>query len=255
MTTRIALLCPKAATRSITPQKPIHILHLPPTCSTTSSHFHLPPHYETQALTVNISLSTANLNIINISSLNFHNWQHLEDHWKETQPHHLAKMPSVPIAQLYKQMISSNKPITAFTSPNESIADTASIWTLFLHTGIYIMAIVLLIPAGLGIFCCYFFWCQPARLMHQPLQPGSVQYSIVDDDVEAAPIYRCDSKARQPTVRPCENHDLCIEQEPTQTELTEATDTGKWSSCIQIIGYNIPNPGNTITAHIICCKT
>ena len=31
----------------------------------------------------------------------------------------------------------------------------------------------LLIPAGLGIFFCYFFWCQPARLVWQPLTPGT----------------------------------------------------------------------------------
>ena len=79
------------------------------------------------------------------------------------------------------------------------------------------MAIGLLIPAGLGIFCCYFFWCQPARLVHQPLQPGTMQYTIVDDDVEAAPIYRCDGKAPQP-IRPYKNHGLHIECIPTQTE-------------------------------------
>ena len=44
------------------------------------------------------------------------------------------------------------------------------------------MAIGSLIPAGLGVFCCYFFWCQPARLVCQPLQPGNMQYTIVDDD-------------------------------------------------------------------------
>ena len=38
----------------------------------------------------------------------------------------------------------------------------------------------------------------------------------MDDNVEAAPIYRCDAKAGQPIVRPCENHDPCIEWEPTQ---------------------------------------
>ena len=37
-----------------------------------------------------------------------------------------------------------------------------------------------------------------------------MQHIIVDDDVEAAPIYRCDGKAGEPLVRPCENHDLCI---------------------------------------------
>ena len=104
-------------------------------------------------------------------------------------------------------MISGITPITPFTSPTESIDDAESIWTLFSHTGVYVMAIGLFIPAGLGIFCCYFLWCQPARLVCQPLQPGSMQYTIVDDDVEAAPIHRCSGKAKQPT-RPQENHDL-----------------------------------------------
>ena len=66
-------------------------------------------------------------------------------------------------------MISGNTHITPFTSPTQSTADTESIS----HTGVYLMAIGSLIPAGLGIFCCYFFWCQPARLVCQPLQPGS----------------------------------------------------------------------------------
>ena len=79
------------------------------------------------------------------------------------------------------------------------------------------MAIGLCIPAGLGIFCCYFFWCQPARLVCQPLQPATMQYTIVDDDVEAAPIYRCDDKASQP-VRPHEDHGLHIEHIPTWME-------------------------------------
>ena len=106
--------------------------------------------------------------------------------------------------------------ITPF-SHKESTGDTDSIWTLFSHTGVYVMAIGLLIPAGLGIFCCYFFWCQPARIVHQPLQPGTMQYTIVDDDVEAAPIYSCNGKASQPA-RPCKNHGLCIEHIPTWTE-------------------------------------
>ena len=44
-----------------------------------------------------------------------------------------------------------------------------------------------------------------------------MQYTIVDDDVEVAPIYRCDAKASQPT-RPCENHGLHREHIPTLTE-------------------------------------
>ena len=98
-------------------------------------------------------------------------------------------------------MISGITPITPFTSPKESTGDTVPIWTLFSHTGVYVTAIGLLIPVGLGIFCCYFFWCQPARLVHQPLQPGTMQYAIVDDDLEAAPIYRCNDRAKQDLAR------------------------------------------------------
>ena len=37
-----------------------------------------------------------------------------------------------------------------------------------------------------------------------------MQYTIVDDYVEAAPYYRCDGKDKHPT-RPQENHDLLME--------------------------------------------
>ena len=166
VSTGIMLICPDEAPRFIKTQMPIHILCLPPACSTISQHFHLSPCYETHQLAINILLNTANLNMMNISSPEFRIWQHLEDHWNGTQLHHFINIPSVPIDQPYKHMIISNKPITPLISTDESIDDTAPLWTLFSHTGIYVMAIGLLIPAGLGIFCCYFFWCQPARLAH-----------------------------------------------------------------------------------------
>ena len=162
-------------------------------------NFNLPPHYKSSALEVNISLDIANLNTINISPLDFCIWQHLEKHQNDSQLQHLACIPSVPVDQLYKHMVNGIQPITPFTSPEESTGYTALICTLFSHMGVYVTATGLLIPTGLGIFCCYFFWCQPARLTCQPLQPVTMQYTIVDDDVEAAPIYRCDGKAPQPT--------------------------------------------------------
>ena len=76
-----------------------------------SQHFHLPPPCETHELTVITSLNPANLNIINISSLESRIWQHLEDHWNRTPLYHLVNIPSVPVDQLYKQMINSNGPI------------------------------------------------------------------------------------------------------------------------------------------------
>ena len=155
----ITCSCPAAPHRSIIPQTTIYILQLQPACSATSQYFHLPQCYEMHELTVNIPLNTANLHIINTSSLEFRIWQHLEDHWKRTLLHHLVNIPSVPIDQLYKQMVSSNRSINPFMSTDESIGDTVSIWTLFSHTGVYVMAIGSLIPAGFRIFCCYFFWC------------------------------------------------------------------------------------------------
>ena len=44
-----------------------------------------------------------------------------------------------------------------------------------------------------------------------------MRYTIVDDNVEVAPIYRCNGKAIQPT-RPCKNHGLAIEHLLTWTE-------------------------------------
>ena len=217
VTTTITPICLRETMKFIMVKKPVHILQLPSACSATSTNFHLPPHYEISPLEVNISLDMANLNMINISSLDFLIWQHLEKHRNESQLQHLASIPSVPLDQLYRYMANGIQHVTPFTSPEESTRDTALVWTLFSYTGVYVMAIRLIIPAGLGIFCCYFFWCQPARLACQPLQPGTTQYTIVDDDVEAAPIYRCDGKAHQPT-RPCKNHGLCMQHIPTQME-------------------------------------
>ena len=44
-----------------------------------------------------------------------------------------------------------------------------------------------------------------------------MQYTIVDDDVEAAPIYRCNGKVLPPT-RAHKNHSLAIEHLPTWME-------------------------------------
>ena len=58
----------------------------------------------------------------------------------------MADVPTVPVVHLYEHMI-YNKLIYPFNLADESIDDTGSICTLFFHTGIYIMAIGLLIPA------------------------------------------------------------------------------------------------------------
>ena len=89
----ITLICPGETTQFIKVKRPIHILHLPTAYSATSPNFHLPPCYGGPPLEVNVSLDMVNLNMINISSVNFHIWQHLEKHWNESQLQHLASIP------------------------------------------------------------------------------------------------------------------------------------------------------------------
>ena len=199
----VTLICPGKPMEMIQIQKPIHILKLPMACSATSLHFYLPPRYETPMLDVNVSLNMANLQMVNISAQCFCIWQHLGNNKSDIQLQHLATIPSTPTLRVYQHLLNSTMPIVPFnTDPSE---DTDSLWNIFTHPGIYVSALGSIIPVGIELFCCYFFWCQPARLVCWPLQPGNIQYTIVDDNVEAAPIYRCDGKATQPT-RPCKNH-------------------------------------------------
>ena len=155
--------------------------------------------------------------MINISAQDFHVWQHLGSNRSEAHLQHLTTIPSIPVHKIYQHMLNNTPPIMPFAMDEESKEHTNLICTLFSHKGMYITAIGSLIPAGLSLFCCYFFWCQPARLVCPPLQPGNMQYAIVDDDVEVAPIYRCDVEDSQPA-RPHENHGLAIEHLPTWME-------------------------------------
>ena len=155
----MTLICLEKAIETIIIQKPVHILKLPMACSATSSNFYLPPRYETPNLDVNISLNMANLHMINISVQDFHIWQHLGSNTGEMQLQHLTTIPSILVHKIYQHMLNNNPPIMPFDMDEESTEHTDSIWTLFSHTGIYITAIGSLKPAGLGLFCCYFFWC------------------------------------------------------------------------------------------------
>ena len=187
--------------------------------------------------------------MINISSPEFQIWQHLEDQLKGTQLHHLVNIPSVPIDQLYKHMVSSTETITPFMTTDESIDHTASIWKLFSHTGIYTMAIGSLIPAGLGIFFCYFFWCQPARLVHWPLQSGSMWYTIVDHNVGAAPIYRCNGKAG-----PSETRGL-IWNGNLHGQRVNRNNKHSQKQFLHLDHWTqLPKSGNVINAHMVCCQ-
>ena len=68
-------------------------------CSATSAHFYLPSRYETQVLNVNVSLNMANLQMVNITTVHFHVWQHLGNNHSDTQLQHPATSTINPSAQ------------------------------------------------------------------------------------------------------------------------------------------------------------
>ena len=97
--------------------------------------------------------------MINILAQDLHIWQHLGSNRSEAQLQHLTTIPSIPVHRIYQHLFNNTPPIMPFDMDKESTEHTDSIWTLFSQTRMYITAMGLLIPAGLGLFLCYFFWC------------------------------------------------------------------------------------------------
>ena len=156
-TDTISLICPEKPREAIPIRQPLHILKLPMACSATSSHFYLPPRYESPVLNVNVSLDMANLQTVNITALHFHIWPHMGKNHSEAQLQHLTTKPSIPVHKVYEHLLNSSLCLTPFhMKPSE---DTNTLWNLFTHPGIYISALGLILPAGVGLFCCNFFWC------------------------------------------------------------------------------------------------
>ena len=93
----VTLICPEKPMETIPIWQLIHILKPPMTCIVTSSHFYLPPRYETPILDVNVSLNMANLQMLTISAQHFHIWQHLGNNSSDMQLQHLATIPSISV--------------------------------------------------------------------------------------------------------------------------------------------------------------
>ena len=96
----ITMICPDIVTSSSPFQHPFHILRLPQICSATPRYFHLPPPYEDHMMTIHVSLNKANLNAINLTTPNFHIWQHFGSNWTTAYIQKLVDIPEIPIMQL-----------------------------------------------------------------------------------------------------------------------------------------------------------
>ena len=181
--------------------------------------------------------------MINISAQHFCIWQHLGNNRGDMQLQHLATIPSIPVHKVYQHLLNSTMPIVSFDT--ESSENTDSLWSVFTHPGLYISALGSIIPVGIGLFCCYFFWCWPARLECWPLQPGNTWYTIVDDNVEVVP---------QPT-RPHKNHGLAIECLPTWMESHCKQQSKSFAALFKDHWVNHRKSGGCRNVHNFCCKT
>ena len=152
-------------------------------------------------------------------------------------------------------MIDNNGPILLFQLADKSIDNKPSIWTPFSHTGIYVTAIGLLIPTGLGIFCCSFIWCQPAILVHPHFQSGSTWHTIVDDHVEAAPIYRSDGKTEHPAIGPCESGPGYEKKNLHRQRVNRSNKHHQKQFLNPNHWIQIPEIKGTWWAHMVSCKT
>ena len=123
-TNTMTLICPEKPMETIPIQQPIHILKLPMACSATLSNFYLPHRYETPTLDINISLSMANLHMLNISEQNFCIWQHLGSNRSDMQLQHLTTIPSIPVHKIYQHLLNSTMPVMPFKT--ESTGNTDS---------------------------------------------------------------------------------------------------------------------------------
>ena len=133
----ITMMCPDKATGSSPLLHPLHILNYHITylqCHIQSTSIY-PPHYKDNVMIIYISLKRQNLNLFNVSAPDFHVWQHISSNWSTSHLQELAKVPEIPITQLYSHLISQSKPILPFemnrsseeegTLPHRKISNTS----------------------------------------------------------------------------------------------------------------------------------
>ena len=149
----ITIICPDKATSTVLLKQPFHILRLSSACNATSRYFHLPQHYEDHTMMMNISLDTANINAINISTEDTRIWQHFSGNWTTPHLQILTNVLEVPVAQLYKHMINTSEPVHFFTFNKDDVKDQSLIWTILTHPGTCIGTIGMMFAVCISVYC------------------------------------------------------------------------------------------------------
>ena len=170
----ITMICTDKVTCSSLFQQPLYILKLPPAYRDTSRHFHLPPLYEDHTVTMHVSLDRVNLNTINISTLDFHIWQHFDSNWTTVHMQKMADVPEVPVAQLYKHMIGQNEPIPLFEINRHMEEGPSLTWKLLAHTRTYIGTISMTLIVCIGLYCLKDLGSDPGHTKGPTLLPSLI---------------------------------------------------------------------------------
>ena len=85
-------------------------------------------------MVINVSLETANINTINISTLDFRIWQYFSRNVTKLHLQKLTNLPELLVTQLYRDIINASEPIHSFTIKDDS-EDSSLIWTILKHCG------------------------------------------------------------------------------------------------------------------------
>ena len=93
-------------------------------------------------MVMNVSLDTANINAISISTLDFRIWQHFSRNWTSSHLQQLANIPEVLLTQLFKGMINNSEPTHSFAIEDDE--DPSLICTILKHPGTCIGTISLI---------------------------------------------------------------------------------------------------------------
>ena len=236
--TALTLICQGETTKFITVKKPIHILHLPPACSATSPHFHLPPWYEHPDMTSwyqHFSWHGKPQHGHIISSLDFHIWKHLKDH-RNASPfvkHTLSS--NYPTLQTHDHWHQTYDPFHITYWVNSWYRITLD--TMFSHRRLCNCYRI-----------TYTSWIRDLLLLL--LLVSTCQVSPLTFTTRFYMIYYCAWWCRGSTQTAYktswESWPAYGTRTYTDREPTEATNTVIRSSCLQIIGYHIQNPGNMI---------